>query len=91
MIVETKSSPGARSLAEMMSQVETARTKLDKPCPKFGEHMRSLALVVAQYKESVDVMVQHNPVGTALVWGSIRTLLVVSGWSSRRLSIGPVY
>jgi hypothetical protein len=40
--------------------------------------MESALLIFNQYAVSIDVLVQHQPHVTALIWGSIRTLIQVS-------------
>jgi hypothetical protein len=44
----------------------------------FCKTMKSSLLIFDRYASSIDVLVQHQPHVTALVWGSIRTLIQVS-------------
>lgn len=68
----------AASLADIIGQAEAAQERLNQTSSKFGETMRKLVLIISEYRQSLDVIVQYDPVGTALVWGSIRALLMVS-------------
>jgi len=45
---------------------------------EFRKTMESSLLTFNQYATSIDVLVQHQPHVTALIWGAIRTLIQVS-------------
>lgn len=48
-----------------------------KDHPRFRDKMKSLVSTISRYYAPVDVMVQHSPTITALVWGFIRLLMLV--------------
>ncbi|CAN9202013.1 unnamed protein product [Alternaria alternata] len=59
-----------------------AATKCTRDGPRdkseFRKTMESALLIFNQYAVSIDVLVQHQPHVTALIWGSIRTLIQIA-------------
>lgn len=58
-------------------------------CPRdqtgFKQALESTLVTLNQYAANIDVLVQHQPHITALVWGSIRILFQVRTPVERRL------
>jgi hypothetical protein len=78
LLQSTTEKPVAGSLADIVGEAEAAQERLSRQSSKLGENLRNLVLVVTEYRDSMDVMAQYDPVGTSLVWGSIRALLTVA-------------
>ena len=68
------------TLDELLKETEAAKDKcLGKPGP-FRKKLESILTTIEQYAQVIDVLIQHHPDITALVWGSLRGLIGV--WNS---------
>ncbi|KAF4123017.1 Tetratricopeptide (TPR) repeat [Geosmithia morbida] len=70
-------------LSAIINQAQAMRTQAAGRQSKLWVHVEHLIHILSQYKKTVDVMIQHDPVGTSLVWGAIRTLLVLADMSEK--------
>jgi hypothetical protein len=66
--------------ASFATVVDTAKYSI-VACPKDRSEIRksleSCLLIFNQYSQSIDILIQHQPYITALIWGSVRTLMQV--------------
>ena len=65
------------TLNDLLKETETANEKyFDEPGP-FRKKVESILTTIEQYAHIIDVLIQHHPDITALVWGSMRGLIGV--------------
>lgn len=60
-----------------MKAAEDAKSLRDARRTAFASSMERGLLTVDQYAKAVDVMVQHQPEVTAIIWGSVRAMITV--------------
>lgn len=65
------------SLKEFILFAEDAKKNCDAGHSIFRKKMDTILLWLSEYCVPIDVMIQHQPHITALVWGSIRCLISV--------------
>jgi len=65
------------SLTEVLQAARDAKDKCDRGRSTFRAKMEALLLIFSEYCVTIDIMVEHQPHITALVWGAIRFLISV--------------
>jgi hypothetical protein len=67
-------------LSHILAQVTEARIQYEarKGGSKLKENLCELSVKIHHYGAIMDVMVQHHPEYTALAWGAMKVLFVVS-------------
>ncbi|CZT01742.1 uncharacterized protein RAG0_09217 [Rhynchosporium agropyri] len=67
-----------KKLDELIDYTRSAKEKVDAGRSKFMKHIDNLLQWFNKYAIIADIMIQHQPSITALVWGAVRGLLVVA-------------
>ena len=66
------------SYLEAINAAKTAKADRDSKRSKFRSYMETLLTTFNQYARAIDVLIEHHPEITALVWGTMRMMITVS-------------
>ena len=65
------------TLNDLLKETEAAKEKYFGEMGPFRKKIESILATIEQYAHVIDVLIQHHPDITALVWGSMRGLIGV--------------